>query len=189
MRPLVVFTLLLSFAAIAADEHPLKNARAGDWVQYKVTRDIGGKKSEATETQRVTKNDGKIVSFDQENKSAGTRVAGDISLYLDEPCEPEDPSSPLNYVAVKNAKIEILGQGDETLTVNGQEYPCHWVKRKISFETGKELSEYESKVWICKAQVPLFGYVRKEYTHTAPVKATLVHELIGHGTAEKNPKK
>ena len=93
--------------------------------------------------------------------------------------QPCDPISALSEDAV----VTQLGEGDETITVNGKIYTCHWWKGKAVATTPKPL-EGTFKWWLSK-DVPVDGVVRQEISMKSlgsnPVEATSSVELVDSG--------
>ena len=62
--------------------------------------------------------------------------------------------------ANSDAKVTILGEGDETVTVDGTSYKCRWAKVKVVATTPMAI-ESTVKTWTSK-EVPVSGMVKME---------------------------
>jgi hypothetical protein len=56
--------------------------------------------------------------------------------------------------------VTVLGEGDETITVDGKSYKCHWGKAKV-VATKPMAMESTVKAWSSK-DVPVGGLVKME---------------------------
>jgi hypothetical protein len=59
---------------------------------------------------------------------------------------------------LSDATVTPLGEGNETITVGGKPYSCHWVKVKI-VTTKPTAMTGTTTVWSCK-DVPVSGMVK-----------------------------
>lgn len=147
---------VLSLAARAADENPLKNAKVGDWVEYAMTSEAMGQKMEMQTKQSVVAKDEVFVTLRTETTMMGQAMpAQDVKIALNKPYEPfaQDPN-------LTDAKVTPLGEGDETISVGGKSYACRWTKAKV-VATKPQAMEGTSRTWVCR-DVPVNGLVRME---------------------------
>ena len=166
----VLFLVPLSGLA-AQEESPYKAAKVGDWVSYtKVTQSAAGP-IESTQKRTVTAKDDKSVTVTVESTVAGKKtVKPPVKIPLDEPPD---------YTGHRGGSTEKVGEGDEVLAVNGQQYPCHWIQTRVTTAAGESKVRTDSKVWICKT-VPLGGVVKIEST-TEGTTATTTLSGFGAG--------
>ena len=134
---------VLPVLSAPASDNPFGNAHVNDFVEYKNGNAIMKlkiiKKDQTDAVMTITYLNGKQVVGE------GPPIA--ISL--------QQPFDPLHMYFGPNTTR--LGEGDETITVQGKAYKCHWVQAKfMSPLSHKEITE---KVWI-SADVPLTGLVR-----------------------------
>jgi hypothetical protein len=150
---------VLSLLSRAAEENPFKenpfkNAKAGDWIEYTMSTDAMGQKMEMQVKQTVVAKDDTSVTLRMETTMMGQTMPGnDMKIPLDQPWNPLSQR-------LSDAKVTTLGEGNETVTVGGKSYACHWVQAKI-VTTKPQATEGTLKVWTCK-DVPVNGMVRME---------------------------
>lgn len=147
---------VLSLAARAADENPLKNAKVGQWIEYVMRTEAMGQKMEMQTKQSVVAKDDTSVTLRMETTMMGQKMPGqDMKIPLDKPYEPYAQNQDL-----ADAKVTPLGDGQETITLGGKSYDCRWVKVKV-VASKPQAVEVTSKVWSC-TKVPVTGVVRME---------------------------
>jgi plastocyanin len=158
MRAACGLTLVLAAGVLAADdkpakvENPYRDAKVGDWIEWKtndvVMRHTVTARTEAKLTLRI-------------DQTVGGKKGPPLEQAIDlkgpyPPVAKKDPEDETKTV------VEKLGSGKETLTIGGKKYDCEWTKNKttITFKGGTEFVSV-STVWHCK-DVPLGGAVRTE---------------------------
>lgn len=158
MRAAGGLALVLAAGVLAADdkpakvENPYRDAKVGDWVEWKsgdvVVRHTVTARTEAKLTLRI-------------DQTVGGKKGPPVEQVIDlkgpyPPAAAKDPEDETRTV------VEKLGSGKETLTIGGTKYDCEWTKSRttITFKGGKEFVSV-STVWHCK-DVPLGGAVRTE---------------------------
>ena len=161
-------------------DNPLKNAKVGDWLQYNMTTSAMGQNMVMKMKQTVVAKDATSVTLRTETTMMGKAMPPqDTKIPLNQAYEPykTDPS-------ITDAKVTPLGEGNETITVGGKAYPCHWVKVKM-VATKPAPTDGTVKVWTCK-DVPVSGVVKMETetaikagTQTMNTKMTM--EITGSG--------
>jgi len=104
--------------------------------------------------QTVKAKDEKEVTLEVENHVMGRKMVSETKISLVQPYNPAQ-------TGLKDAKVEKLGEGKETITVGGKQYDCKWIKVKMTRQQGPTSISGTSKVWIC-ADVPLGGMVKSE---------------------------
>ena len=173
--------LLLAKGSLAGEaENPFKKAKVGDWVSYNTTTVMGveGAKTNSAIKQTVKAKDEKELTVLFEMDTAGQKHSQEVKIPLDKPYDPTAAAPKM-----PQAKTEKLGEGDETITVGGKQYACHWVQIKATMGPGTVST---SKVWSCP-DVPLGGTVKMETVmditagETA-MKTTSTMELTGAGS-------
>jgi hypothetical protein len=171
--------LLLAKGSLAGEkENPLKKAKVGDWVSYSMTNDMRGMKTSSAIKQTVKAKDEKELTLLIEMDTAGQKYSQEAKIPLDKPYDPT-----AGVAKMPQAKMETLGEGDETITVGGKQYACHWVQIRATMESGTVST---SKVWNCP-DVPLGGTVKMERamditTGGTTMKTTSTMELTGSGS-------
>jgi len=143
--------LLLPLLVLAVD-NPLKNARVGEFIEFKMITEAMGTQMEMKMKQTVVAKDDVSVTLRTESTMMGKEMpAQDNKIMLDQPFEPYTQG-------LTDAVVTPLGEGDETITVGGKSYDCHWAKVKV-VTTKPAAVEAVSTVWTCK-DVPVNGMVR-----------------------------
>jgi hypothetical protein len=158
MRTIGMFAaILICLSSVkAADEaiaSGLKDAKVGDWVEYKMKVAAKGHDMEMSQKRTVTAKDDKSITMKMEVTVMGRAMPGhDMTIPLDKPYHPgvNDP----------DAKVEKLEEGDEKLTIGGKDYDTHWYRYK---GTNKKGDAVEGKVWLAKG-ISLGGMVKMEGT-------------------------
>ena len=173
--------LLLVKGSLAGEaENPFKKAKVGDWVSYSTVTvmSVGGMKTNSTVKQTVKAKDEKELTVLFEMDTAGQKHSQEVKIPLDKPYDPAAaaPKAP-------QAKVEKLGEGDETITVGGKQYACHWTQVKATMGPAAVST---SKVWSCP-DVPLGGTVKMETVVDVTagdtvMKTTSTMELTGAGS-------
>jgi len=146
-------TLMFPLLSRAAD-NPYKSAKIGEWVESVTITETTGNKMEMKMKQTVVAKDDVSVTLKMEVSMMGRQMPPQESkIMLDKPYEPyTQPNT--------DAKATILGEGDETITVDGKAYKCHWTKVKV-VATKPATMESTVKSWSSK-DVPLSGMVQME---------------------------
>jgi L-fucose mutarotase/ribose pyranase (RbsD/FucU family) len=90
----------------------------------------------------------------------------DTKIMLDKPYQPYMQGD-------SDAKVTTLGEGDETVTVDGKSYKCHWVKVKV-VATKPVAVESTTKAWSSK-DVPLSGMVKMEIESVMTVEGNTMN--------------
>ncbi len=139
-----------------AEENPWKQARLGDWCEYKtITKNQTGTRPETVTRRTVIAKDAHAVTLKVETKvgknSLPTREA---KIDLDRPYSPYGAK-------VKGTEITKLGEGKETVKAGGISYGCSWVmiRTTLQMKTGSSISE--RKIW-SSTDAPLDGMVKMD---------------------------
>jgi hypothetical protein len=162
MRSILVGTLLLLLVPIsrgAEEENPLRKAKVGDWVEYRMT----GKDTEGTTKMTiVTKTDKEVTyeiestfSFMGNKQSAVQRQTVDLT-------KPWDMISARN-IKENNVQLEKISEGRESLEAGGKKYETKWKKLKSTTTTSGFTVVVEHKMWF-SPEVPVTGMVRLDTT-------------------------
>ena len=150
---LALGTLVVPLQTRAAD-NPFKSAKVGQWIEYVTTIETKGNKREQKTKQVVVAKDDASVTLRTTATAMGKEMPPqETKIMLDQPYQPFAQRD-------SDAKVTILGEGDETITVDGKSYKCHWAKARVVV-TKPVAMESTSKVWTSK-EVPLSGMVKME---------------------------
>jgi hypothetical protein len=178
MPSVIAIALLVCFApAIQAadDENPFKNAKLGDWVEYKLT----GENMEGSTKMTVLSKDNKELVYEVAASVSfmGNKVDGPVQIMKIDLTKAYDAISAANLKA-KNVKIEKLDEGKEKLKTAGKEYDTKWTRLRATTMVNEMKMVVDYKMWFSD-DVPLSGLVRMDTT--APGMTTKL-ELIGSGS-------
>jgi hypothetical protein len=158
-------------------ENPLKNAKVGDWASYKMSNEVGGKTIEMKVKMTVTAKD------DKEAKIKSTVTFGDQEFPGQETTidlsKPFDPASTADLPKDSEAKVKMLDEGKETITLGKTKYECKWVNMKVNAKVLNMDFESEVKVWMSK-DAPLTGVVKMEMKSSLS-NVTMVLDQSGKG--------
>jgi hypothetical protein len=147
----ILGTLLLPLLIWAVD-NPLKNAKVGEHIEFSMITETMGTKMEMKMKQTVIAKDEVSVTLRTVSTAMGKEMPPqDSKIMLNQPYEPYK-------TGFTDAVVTPLGDGNETITVGGKSYACHWVKVKI-VATKPMAVNSTTTVWSCK-DVPVSGMVR-----------------------------
>ena len=154
--------ILLAPGLLPAAEHPLANAKAGQWAKYLITRDVPsepGLSSKDTPRWRVVADhdpDAGFVRIDNYILFGNQRQSGGPSG-----CYTKEPFEPVGGLTAK-ATIAVVSTGSATVDVAGKPVACTKVVRKIDSPLGEVTPSWKgtSVIWI-SGDIPL-GLVRME---------------------------
>ena len=169
---------VLSWMALGPGDNALRNAHVGDWVEFAMHTGAMGQQMEMKTKQTVVAKDAAFVTLRTETSMMGhTMPPQDVKIPLNTAYEPY-------ATGLTDAKITILGQGNETLTVGGKAYACHWMKVRVT-ATKPQPMEGTTKVWTSPS-VPVSGVVKMETESTVtvggkPMRTQMTMELVGSG--------
>jgi hypothetical protein len=171
MMRYVFSVVLLSVAGLAwaqdADP-PLKTAKVGDYVVFKMTGPVTG-----SMRQEVVAVSEKEVTVKTVTTINGMTLPADTKAY---PINSKaDPTA-----GNKDVKIVAESAGTETLKIRGKEYRCTWRAVTTVAKTADMEVKSEGKVWISK-DAPVFGMVK---TVSTTFGSTTTVELSEAGRAK-----
>lgn len=179
---------LVFVAAAGAQENPFKKAKVGDWIEYKTQNSLmqgagpggaGGMGMKMTVTAMSAKEATLKVEVKVGGKAVPNAPGQEVKVPLDQEFDPTKLTS--QGKAGANAKTEKLGEGDETITVNGKKLACKWMEMKTTTTAGGQDVEAKSKIWLAKEGVPLGGMVKMESDVKSPIAMKLTMEATGWG--------
>ncbi|MCW8133895.1 MAG: hypothetical protein KIS92_26345 [Planctomycetota bacterium] len=151
------------------EEHPYKQAKVGDWIEYKITDVKSGRSFESRFKLTVKeKYENEIVFKRNEHYDGRDMPEGEEHIELNKPYRQDGDGESFQY--------EITATKDDKVTVGGKEYACKLVEMKIT-TSGIDTEEITRKVWISK-DVPLDGIVKSVTKHGQNTKT---RELLGCG--------
>jgi hypothetical protein len=140
-------------------ENPLKNAKVGDWVSYKMTNEAAGKTIDVKVKMTVTAKDDKEAKLQSVMTFGGKEVPGqETTIDL---TKPYDPTNTTGIPKEANAQAKVLEEGKETLNVGKTKYECKWMIMKVTAKVNNMDYESEVKVWSSK-DAPMTGMVKME---------------------------
>jgi hypothetical protein len=162
-------------------EHRLKIAKVGDWVEMQCITFFGGKRTEETIKQEVTKRDGKGVTIrirtrvmEKENQ------AREIFHPFNQVAVNQVDGTTTNSEYVKKSRSEILGEGNEDLLIKGKKCSCHWVKRKSYIDRPGQKEIITSTAWTC-IDIPLCPLVKRIVVREGTLNLTTNEQLLDFG--------
>ena len=164
----------VSSAALAGVDNPFKAAKAGDWVEYKMT----GPNIEGKTKMIIVAADDKEVTYEVTSSFAfmGKEMTGPVQTLKVDLTKDYDAVSAANLKRT-GTKTEKTGEGTEKIKIAGKEYDTKWKKLKSTTTTNGVTVVSEFKMWFAK-DVPLSGLVKME-TATAGTSTNM--ELTGSG--------
>ncbi len=167
-------------------ENPFKSAKVGDWLKHTVK----------TETMGMTQGSAMLMTVKAKTPEEAT-VTVEMEA-MGQKMPPQEQKIPLNeaYDVTKlpaqataaGITAKVLGQGEETISVGGKSYACHWVESSMEGKVmGGMQVKGKSKIWICK-DVPLSGMVKmvsetEMQMNGQPMKTSTTMEIAGTGSA------
>jgi len=156
MKQIICCLLAITFVAVvSAQENPFAKSSKGDWAKYLVT----------TKNETVPQAIGKDQPRWRTVKDVGEGIVhidcymmfGKNRSYIGNLYYSKDRFEPVLEV-VKSAKVQVLSTSKEKLSINGKQYDCTKIIRKIDqpldepkFQSGWSGT---STLWICD-QLPL----------------------------------
>ena len=180
---LALFLAAICMAMRAEDENPYKNAKVGDWVEYKSSTVMPQMKMESKMKRTVTAKTEKEVTIKMDTEMPNVPPQS-TEMKIDLTTKYDPLTAGMQRGGAKPPVIEKVGEGDETLNLGGKEYKTHWIDNKMTMEMGGNKMESQSKVWMSK-DAPLGGMVRMEMKMGGAMAMTTTTELTGAGTGAK----
>jgi hypothetical protein len=170
--------LVLVMSARAEDgDNPLRKARVGDYLLYKMTTKVMDNNLEVTLKQIVSRKDAKELTLSSVATFAGEEVPSkEMKIDLTKPYDPVRAA----LQDGKNGKFEKSGEGKETVTLGGKAYACTWLAGKVTAEVDGMKINAQVKMWFSKS-VPLSGLVKMEMNSPS---SKMVMELTGSGNGK-----
>ena len=144
------FVLVLAPVAVRAadEENPYKNAKVGDFANYKLTVAVAGQNIEGTVSQTVTAKSEKEVTLKVTGKVAGMDIP--VQEQKIDLTKPFDPTKLNQQAAGADMKIEKGKEGKEKLKLDGKEYETQWTNYKVTGKANNIPIDSDMKVWIAK---------------------------------------
>src|SRR5262245_18266742 len=152
----------------ADDDNPFKDAKVGDWVEYKYSARnyTAPRGTEAQIKMTVIAKDDKELTYEIGGWAPG--VVEKVKIDLTMPHDPIALAALSNYhnfgsLKEKDVTAEKLGEGKEKLKVGGKEYEPRWTQMKYTIKLtypglGERRYVMLAKTWVSK-DVPLSGQV------------------------------
>jgi hypothetical protein len=158
MKPIMWCLLAVALvAAASAQENPLAKSSQGDWAKYLVTtknETVPLMGSKDAPKWRVVSDVGEgFVRVDSYTMFGNRRVRGGGGTL----CYFKDPFEPVLGLG-KSAKIQVVSSSKENLTINGKQYACTKIVRKIDKPLDETTAQASwtgtSTLWVC-SDLPL----------------------------------
>ncbi len=177
----ILLICLVPASLLAGDDNPYKNAKVGDWVEYKYTgKDWRAPDSEGKEKMTVIAKDGNEVIYEVTaayavGKGRPAVVVPTQKVKIDL-TKPHDPiRSAVLAKLLRNPQIKAtdikatkLGEGREKVKIGDKEYETKWVHMKYSANFNDPNSRptavtavVTAKAWLSR-DVPLSGVAMME---------------------------
>jgi len=185
---LAAVAALLAVSNVSAGdaEHPLRNARPGDWVKYDMVDTLSDEDPGTTLIEVLANNDGMAkIRITQTEPRMPEPAIEEKTVDLSALSKPYTlaflfPSPPANDrigIGIRKGKTT-----EATVEVAGQQYDCVYTSYTVSAVTTFPLKEWTSP------DVPVTGLVQAEMTLTSPMaRMTLVVTLAASGDAANPP--
>ena len=164
---------LIVIVGQAAEENPLKNAKVGDFVSYKVTTNMGATAMQMEMKQTVVNKTETEVTMEVATKVMGQEMKQTHTFKLNEKYDPRAPMQ-----GKGDATFKELDKGEETITVGGKTMKTSWTSFETSYSAGANKVTTKGKAWVCP-DVPLGGMVKTEMDMGAMGKSNM--ELVDFG--------
>lgn len=160
MAALAALVLLPLAAGAAETEHPYKNAKKGEWMEYKATVSAMGQEFTMNVKQTVV---------EATEKEVKVEITGSFNgIDIPKQTQTIDLTKPFNPLAAANIpgggnppKIEKKDSGKEKIKVGGKEYDTEWTSYKVNADVNGVKLEADLKNWIAKG-IGLGGLVKQE---------------------------
>lgn len=168
---------LVAVSNAASQDNPFKNARVGDWAEYKMTTSTGGFTIDGKIRMEVT------VTSNREVRLKTTATVNGLDVPIEETLidltKPYDPSHWAGLWNGTNASIQKAGDGEEKITVGGKHYQTTWQRMKMIARLSGFEFEADTRIWRSKT-VPLSGMVKLEMnSEITNMEIKTVLELTG----------
>jgi hypothetical protein len=162
-------------------DNPLKKAKIGDYVAYKMIATLDGKDKEVSVKSTVSaKNDKELtaetaITYEFMGKTVN-KTDKDTKIDL---TKPYDQIGAIAHY-LKEGKWEKTGDGKEKIKVGDKTYDCTWIYAKGVGDADGVKTEVKAKLWFDKS-VPLWGLVKWEIKSN---KINMRLEITGYGSAK-----
>jgi hypothetical protein len=174
MRSVIAAAMLVCFAPAvqgAENENPYRNAKVGDWVEYRMT----GQNTEGSTNMTVVSKDPKQLTYEVAASFSfmGKKMVAPVQTMKIDLTKSYDAISAANLKA-KNITIKKLDEGKEKLKAAGKTYDTKWTKLRATTTVNDMKIVMDYKMWFCK-DVPLSGLVRMDTTaHGVTTRVELI---------------
>jgi len=175
---LVVFALGFTGGVRAADEipSPYKNAKVGDWVEYKMASGSARANVDIKQKRTVTEKTETTITIEMAMSVMGRDIKHSQTFNLDQKFDPSSYMQRGPAADKSKGEYKEVSRGEESLTVGGKTLACVW----MSYAVTSEGKEGKAKIWR-NAEVPLGGMVKME-AETA--KGAMTMELVDFGSGK-----
>lgn len=167
---------LIAAGTRAGEENPLKNAKVGDFVAYKMSTKMAGQAMDMENKRTVIKKTDTEVTMEMVTKVMENERKQTLTYNLNEKYDPRAMGGAKGDVTIKD-----LEKGEETITVAGKALKTTWTKYEITGSAGGQALNMKGKAWICP-DVPLGGLVKSETEMGAMGGMTM--ELVDYGSGK-----
>lgn len=163
----------------AADEVPLpyKNAKVGDWVEYKMAGGNARANVDMKQKRTVTEKTDTTITIETAMSVMGREFKHSQTIQLDQKFDPSSYMQRGPGAAEKSkGEYKEVGKGEESLTIGGKTLACMW----MSYEVTSDGKNSKCKIWR-NADVPLGGMVKME---AETGKGSMTMELLDFGSGK-----
>jgi hypothetical protein len=177
MRSILACSLVLVLAPSsrsADEENPMRKAKVGDWVEYRMT----GKDIEGTTKMTIVSKSDKEVTYEIEATFSfmGNKQTAPVQRQTVDLTKPWDLISAKN-LKENNVQLETISEGKETLKAGGKNYETKWKKLKSTTTAQGFTVVVNYQMW-WSPDVPVTGLVRLD---TAAGEAVTKMEVVASG--------
>ena len=180
IRSLMLVVLALGFtgAVRAADDVPMpyKNAKVGDWVEYKMASGSAKANVDIKQKRTVTEKTDTTITIEMAMSVMGRDIKHSQTFNLDQKFDPSSYTQRGPTAEKSKGEYKEVARGEESLTVGGKSLACVW----MSYEVSGDGKGGKAKIWR-NADVPLGGMVKME-AETA--KGAMTMELVDFGNGK-----
>lgn len=155
-----LLVLCLTQIVSAQGENPIRKAKVGDWVNYKMTVAVGDFTVPGRMRMTISAKDEKNATMTLDIDVLNRKESKETKIDLTQAYDPTNLAG-LGSGVPDGVKIAKAGDGKETITVGGKKYVCTWTTVKMSGDVGGMKVDGEVKIWMSR-EIPLAGLVKMD---------------------------